>query len=547
MKEGRGARQSFEERLLDELKAVVAQRDAEQAAAIRDASRHPAGRRTRRLALAAAILIAAVGVFAFASGGDNPPRAFAVEPQQGGGVTIRVYHLEDAAGLEQALEDAGIRAQVTWLPPGMFCREPHFTPSKAQLPGGGSLSGMVLGGPGAPTISVGSTQRSRERSGEYRRGEISSEDYHHSLANFNLDPAAFRPNQSVVIYGSPRPFGGDPEGGSETHFGVAEGPVEPCRPVSAPPTNVGGIKLPGQTKGNGPDRGAGPIERAPAPGQFLYTKTKVVVLQGWEPDGPGAGPRDRPRYFTANLLGPEGDALPALVSTLKEVWMAPDGETQVRETLERVKFFSEEAQRRWEEAGSPPPFAYDPAEHEVRRDRAGRPVKEFASRYWRGGNAFAFVGKLSRLPTDPGALRLAIENRRGGSSAGGASPAGSQVGAATAERLIEILGEPIVPPAVQAAAFYALPEIPGIELEHGVADPLGRRGDAVSWVSEPGFGRRLIFDPRGSRLLAAGEMIFSADAAEYPGVPDHTVFRGTVYLRSGIVDSLQERPGHGDE
>jgi len=31
------------------------------------------------------------------------------------------------------------------------------------------------------------------------------------------------------------------------------------------------------------------------------------------------------------------------------------------------------------------------------------------------------------------------------------------------------------------------------------------------------------------------------DAAEYPGVPDGTAFRETAYLRSGIVDSVDER------
>lgn len=477
-------------------------------------------RRVPRLALGAAMAIAAIAVALIVSaGGDNAPAAFAVEPQEGGGVTIEVYSLEDAAGLEGALEDAGIRAQVTWLPAGKFCREPHFTPSRTKLPGGGSLSGFVSSGPGTLTISVGRTHRSRTR----------------PLANVNLDPAAFRPGQSVILSGSPKPFGGDPEGGFEARFEVAEGPVEPCKPVSAPAGSIGSIAIP-------PGAGTGasdPAPQAPGPGQFLYTRTKAVQLQGWEPDGPGTGPRTAPRHFTANVLGPEGNALPALVPALKEVWMARDGKTRERETLGRIEFLSKPDQRYWEDAGSPPPFAFDPAEHEVKRDSSGRLVKEYASRSWRGSHEFANVPKLSRLPTEPEALRLAIENRNAGSSPVEASPARSHRGEVTAERLMEILSEPITSPSLRAAAIDALGEIPGIGLEHGVTDAAGRRGDALTWVRDRGFGRRLIFDPQTSDVLAEAEVIFDAKAAEYPGIPDGTAFRETAYLQSKVVDSIQ--------
>jgi hypothetical protein len=505
-----------------------------------------------RLALGAALAVAAiVTALLVSAGGDNPPAAFAVEPQEGGGVRIKVYSLEDAAGLERALAQAGIRSQVTWLPAGMACLEPHYRPSMVHLPGGGTLGGMTMEGPGEPmTIEVGSTQRWRERSGERRRGEIPDED-DESLANLNLDPEAFRPDQSVVISGSPVSYDGEPEGGSVAHFGIAEGPVEPCQPLPAPANEIASIRSP-QGAGGGvrsassqtpavAEAADAPAGAPPAPGQFLYTKTKVVQLQGWEPDGPGAGSRSRPRYFTASLLGADGNALPALVPTLKEVWTARDGTTRERETLGRIEFLSGEDQRRWEDAGSPPPFAYDPAEHEVRRDSSGRLVKDFSSRSWRGSRVFSNVAKLSRLPTEPETLRLAIE-RRGGDTPVDPSPADSQRGTATAERLMEILREPITSPALRAAALNAFAELPGIEVEHDVADVAGRRGDAIAWVRERGFGPELVFDPRTAQILAEAEVIFKARAAGYPGVPDGTVFRETAYLRSGIVDSKQERP-----
>lgn len=509
-----------------------------------------AGGRRRRgpgLALGAAVaLVAVVVALIVSAGGDNPPPAFAVEPQKGGGVTIRIHSLEDATGLEHALRDAGIRAQVNWLPAGMTCRDMHLEPSVVKLPGGGSFSGFDMGGPGGLTIAVGSTRRWRETLGEHRRGEIPDRD----LANFNLDPAAFRPGQSVILVGSPRPFGGDPEGGFEAQVRVAEGPVGNCQPVPAPAGSIGSIEPPRSTGGGNAQAPEGPVAEAsdaaaqapPAAGQFLYAKTKVVQLQGWLPGGPGTGSKDDPRYFTAHVPGNFPHAPAALVPTLKEVWTAPDGRTRVRETLGRVKFLSSADQSRWEEAGSPPPFEYDPQEHDVRRDSSGRLVKEFASRSWRGRNVFSNVSKLARLPTGPEALRLAIERRRRKGSPVPASPAGSERGGAVAERLWEILSEPLTSPPLRAAALNALAEIPGIGLEHEVTEVAGRRGDAITWVRERGFGRELIFDPHTSKVLAQAEMIFRARPAGYPQVPDGTVFRETAYLQSGIVGSEHQRP-----
>ena len=73
-----------------------------------------------------------------------------------------------------------------------------------------------------------------------------------------------------------------------------------------------------------------------------------------------------------------------------------------------------------------------------------------------------------------------------------------------------------------------------------MADAEGRSGDAIAWAREGGFGRRYIFDPHTSKILAQAEVIFDAKAAENPYVPDGTVFRETAYLQSEIVDSAHE-------
>jgi len=517
-------------------------------------------RRAPRLALGAATALLAIAALLIVNaGGDSSSQAFAVEPREGGGVTIKIYSLEDAAGLEAALEDAGIEAQVNWLPAGRVCREPHYTPSTAHVPGGGTIGGMSMGGPEPPTIGVGSTKSWRESFGQYRRGEISLEEMRKSVPNFNLDPRAFRSDQSVILTGTPVPYGGDPEGGSVTKVGIAGGPVEPCEPVPAPPSGEGPFGLspgggPGYTPigedalsqaaiaaelrqtavvAAGSDAG---VEAPPGSGQSLYTETKEVHLEAWDPDGPPSGSRTKPRYFTDRQLGSDGNGMPALVPTLKQVWTVPDGTTRVREALGRVRFLAAADQLRWEEAGSPPPFAYDPAEHDVGRDGSGRPLKAFAAKAFRGRREFTYTSRLSGLPTDPEALRLKVENRSAGSAAVEPSPADSPRGGATVERLLNILSEPIASPALRAAAFDALAEVPGIGLRRGVVDAAGRRGDAIGWTRGRGFGRRYIFDPRTAKILAEAEMIIGSPSTREYGVPAETVFQETAYLRSRIVD-----------
>ena len=554
----------FEERLLAVLKAVVADRTAAAArteAEDRTAAK-PAWRRlVPRLALGAGIALAAVAAaLVVSAGGDNPSKAFAVVPREGGGVTIKIYSLEEAAGLEQALADAGIPSQVSWLPAGTVCREPHYTHSEVKTALGGKIGGVGGSGPEAWTIGVMTTEQYRIQRQRYARGEISAEEFHNSTGNITLDPAEFRPDQSVVLSGTPVPYNGDPEGGSIETLGIAEGPIEPCEPVPVLPSGSGGPfgLSPGGGTGYTPRgdealshatvatelRRAAAVAGAPhsqlkaPPGssQFLYTKTMEVHLEAWDPSNP-AGFKAKPRYFTDRQLG-EGDAMLALVPISKQVWMAPGGKTRERETLGRIEFFSSADQLRWEEAGSPPPWAFDPREHDVGRDGSGSLVKDFASKAFRGRREFAYMSRVSGLPTEPEALRLAVENRSASSAA--PSPASSQRGGATIERLLEILSEPIADPALREAAFGALAEIPGIGFQRNVADAVGRRGDAIAWVRERGFGRRWIFDPRTSGILAQAEMIFGPPSTTENGVPPDTVFRETAYLQSGIVDSTHE-------
>jgi hypothetical protein len=126
---------NFEERLLQELRSVVAASPA-----------HRGQRRTlwrgRRLVLAGgltAVLAAATaaGVL-FLSAGTQA--AYAVTKNADGTVTVEIDSLTDAAGLQAKLQALGVNAVVQYLPAGKECKRPWFTPEPPL--GAGAAGGM---------------------------------------------------------------------------------------------------------------------------------------------------------------------------------------------------------------------------------------------------------------------------------------------------------------------------------------------------------------------------------------------------------------------
>jgi hypothetical protein len=199
----------FARRLRAELKSVVAERGAEQAA--RAGASDPPARTTWRrrgprigLAGAAVVSVAAVALILSAGGGATPT-AFAVETQPEGKISVEVSSLEDPTGLEAALEEAGVSASVSYLETGMRCKEPRFQAASADgqalVAGPGSLISPSMGGDGPIT--------------------------------FTIDRTEVEAGQTLVIAAWPRP--GALLGGAE--MSVAEGTVAPCEPVPAPATD----------------------------------------------------------------------------------------------------------------------------------------------------------------------------------------------------------------------------------------------------------------------------------------------------------------------
>lgn len=192
---------NFEDRLLAQLRAVVAQRGAAEAAETAEApAPTPARRRGPRLALGGAVALVAVAAALIVSvGGEGTSAAYAVEPQPNGDVSVQINDLSDASGIEAALKQAGIPADVTYLPAGMTCRRSGLE----AFPGDSMLTGHV----DADGVSDGSL-------------------------TFKVDPHVLGPGQTLVLTAT----AGSKEttiSGASLQVQIATGKVAPCNPVQA--------------------------------------------------------------------------------------------------------------------------------------------------------------------------------------------------------------------------------------------------------------------------------------------------------------------------
>jgi hypothetical protein len=138
----------FEDRLLRELRQVVAERPA-------PATGSP--RRTRRTRLAlggVGIAAATIAIAVIATGSDVTPNAYAVESHANGAVTVSISALRDANGLQSSLRAAGVPAVVTYVSAdGSGC------PSAPPAVGAGTGPVLEQGStsstaPGAPSTTV---------------------------------------------------------------------------------------------------------------------------------------------------------------------------------------------------------------------------------------------------------------------------------------------------------------------------------------------------------------------------------------------------------
>jgi hypothetical protein len=287
-----------------------------------------------------------------------------------------------------------------------------------------------------------------------------------------------------------------------------------------------------------------PPATLPGPGQFLFTKTQSVELQGWLPG--------RATSFGGQYYG--DGAFEALVPTTRELWWSPVGRERSREVQGQPQFFSEAERNRWEQAGSPLAAPFDPSsqdrglggsEVEVREARRG--VVDIVIPAPKGEDLGPRLGfpDLSDLPTDPAALREAVRAGEitGFSSSPGGEPADSLPPLDTEESigvLMSILSTPTATPGLRSTAFEAIAELPGIELDRNAADLVGHSGYSVAYEDNHGLRNEYIFDPVTATILGQRSVILDPSRTPmWKGVPAGTVLRETAYLQSAVIDSMR--------
>lgn len=294
-----------------------------------------------------------------------------------------------------------------------------------------------------------------------------------------------------------------------------------------------------------------PATSVPGPGQFLYRKEQVIGIQGWRSPLPPLSADFAAGSIGAILHGPH--AYNALVPVTTESWTDEEGGGRRRQELGALQFWSKAEEARWKAAGAPLPSPFDPEyQQRYRKTAFGHPLelntKVVDSETDGYGKTFHFPD-TSELPTEPKALRRAAEanqleytafNHIGGKK--------THLDAEeTKEELLNVLQEGFPTPRLQAAIFDALAELPGIEVETGVTDGLGREGDAIratvgrGMPTADGLRSDYIFSPDTGELLADRVVLVDPKLApySYKEIPAGTVVDERDYVAEATVDSTK--------
>ncbi len=161
-----------------------------------------------------------------------------------------------------------------------------------------------------------------------------------------------------------------------------------------------------------------------------------------------------------------------LVRERLQTWVSADGTGRQVTTVDRVGFASPGDRTRWVRAGRPPL----PTSTVERYGPGGLPIYDVAS-----------------LPSDPKELRGAIHAGHVIEEPYG--PLGIFTG------IGDLLAQPNTPPDVRRGLLELAAETPGITLEPGITDPLGRPGEGFMFRIEPST-ETLIIDPGTAHVLA---------------------------------------------
>jgi hypothetical protein len=287
-----------------------------------------------------------------------------------------------------------------------------------------------------------------------------------------------------------------------------------------------------------------PATLIPGPGEYLFRKVRRVDVEGWRSPVPPLSAGLPVGGIGGTMSGPH--AYNALIAKTSEGWTGDKGQGRNREVLGPLQFWSKAEEERWKAAGSPLPTPFNP-EYQRLYGAAFKGANELNSHVVdmdsRGWGNFNFPD-TSKLPTEPKALRHQVEDNaievKGFNLV---SPKAQHLDAeGTVEELVNCLSEGEPSPALQAAVFDALAELPNIRLDRGATDGLGRPGDAIVLRPREGLRTEYLFDPETGAGLAQRTTLVdpAVTRRRLREIPAGTVISETNVIATALVSSTKE-------
>jgi hypothetical protein len=159
------------------------------------------------------------------------------------------------------------------------------------------------------------------------------------------------------------------------------------------------------------------------------------------------------------------------------------------------------------------------------------------------------------LPTQPAALLRAIKREVHATRTPPTATAGATVSEVATASVFEVIADRLLfastSPTLRAALYRVIAHLPGVQFLGWQTDRLGRRGIAVAIshavVGDEATRMELLFDPATGEPLQT-QLVQTAPLTDIPGtapLPAGTVLRYTVFIKRGVVNSIEDLPGGG--
>ena len=158
------------------------------------------------------------------------------------------------------------------------------------------------------------------------------------------------------------------------------------------------------------------------------------------------------------------------------------------------------------------------------------------------------------LPTQPAALLRAIKRELRATRTPPTTTAGATVSDVANAGVFEVIADRLLfastSPTLRAALYRVIAHLPGVQLLGWQTDRLGRRGIAVAIshaeVGDEDTRRELLFDPTtGEPLQTQLVQMAPLTSTGTAPLPPGTVLEYTVFIKRGIVNSIEDLPGGG--